>query len=292
MAHQQEFFLSFSCRQSLSCCLSRMVLLLFLQNLMALSFPLQNYMALFLSIRTTWSSLFPIHFIRTVWTSTYLLASEPRGSLSLWLPCLGLNPSAHLPLQPHFQPLLQSVTPASIPVFFQLYWAAIVSPGRCGPMAWSQSSPSSHTGPVTRGVASQSHLGWNLVPSPWLKAGPQLFNISMKLVKGYRYVKWLPGVSCKAVATQNSSDWPCSMCPIPPGSGLWEWGHPTYIFLIFPGHLEFWTPLQIPSWVPPLGCTLLHYQNKFIFWCLQWDSNLSLPYLYLVPATLTEFCKY
>ena len=112
---------------------------------------LQNHMALFLSLRTTWSSLFPIHFIRTVWTSTYLLASEPRGSLSLWLPCLGLNPSAHLPLQPHFRLLLQSVTPASIPVFFQIYWGAIVSLGRCGPMAWSQSSPSSHTGSVTRG---------------------------------------------------------------------------------------------------------------------------------------------
>ena len=26
----------------------------------------------------------------------------------------------------------------------------------------------------------------------------------------------MPGVSCKAVATQNSSEWPCSMCPIPP----------------------------------------------------------------------------
>ena len=32
-----------------------------------------------------------------------------------------------------------------------------------------------------------------------------------------------------------------------------------YIFLIFPGHLEFWTPLQIPIWGPPLGCTLLHF---------------------------------
>ena len=27
------------------------------------------------------------------------------------------------------------------------------------------------------------------LPLPWLKAGPQLFNISMKPVKGYRYVK-------------------------------------------------------------------------------------------------------
>ena len=25
----------------------------------------------------------------------------------------------------------------------------------------------------------------------------------------------MPEVSCKAVAVQNSSQWPCSMCPIP-----------------------------------------------------------------------------
>ena len=25
----------------------------------------------------------------------------------------------------------------------------------------------------------------------------------------------MPEVSCKAVAIQNSSEWPCSMCPIP-----------------------------------------------------------------------------
>ena len=33
-------------------------------------------------------------------------------------------------------PAPPTVTPASIPIFFQLYWAAIVSLGRCGPMAW------------------------------------------------------------------------------------------------------------------------------------------------------------
>ena len=37
---------------------------------------------------------------------------------SVWLPPLGLNPSASLPLQPHFRLFLQSVTPASIPSFF------------------------------------------------------------------------------------------------------------------------------------------------------------------------------
>ena len=84
---------------------------------------------------------------------------KPRGPLySLCQSCvipslvwLGFNPSPSLPLQPHFQLLPQSVIPASIPVFFQLYWAAIVSLGRCGPVAWNQSSPSSQAGAVTRG---------------------------------------------------------------------------------------------------------------------------------------------
>ena len=98
--------------------------------------------------KTSWSSLLSF---RTVWSFSpfqnhvvlFLFPSEPRGSLLLWLLHLGLNPRAHLPLQPHFRLLLQSATPASIPIFFQLYWAAIVSLGRCGPIAWSQSSPSS-----------------------------------------------------------------------------------------------------------------------------------------------------
>ena len=156
-------------------------------------------MVLFLSLRTAWSFsplqnlVVLLFYFRTTWTFIYLLASEPHGStLSfraawsppsfraawspphllwsrvvstfLWLPGLGLNPSTHLPLQPHFRLLLQSATPASIPVFFQLYWAAIVSLGRCGPMAWSQSSPSSPTGPVTRGSCFP-------VPS-WVEFGP------------------------------------------------------------------------------------------------------------------------
>ena len=36
-------------------------------------------------------------------------------------------------------------------LFFQLYSAAIVSQDRCDPVVWSQSSPSSYTGAVTRG---------------------------------------------------------------------------------------------------------------------------------------------
>ena len=182
----------------------------------------------------------------------------------VWLPHLGLNPSISLPLQPHLWLLLQSVTPASIPIFFQLYWAVIVSPSWRGPMAWNQSSPSSLTGAVTRGVASQLHLEWKSLPSHWLKAWPQLLNISMKPVKGYRYVKW----PCQRLAAQlllfkTTLNGPAP-CVLSTSSGLWGWGHPIYIFLIFPGHLEFWTPLQIPIWGPPLGCTLLHFHEIFL----------------------------
>ena len=155
MAHQQESFLPFSSWQSLSCCLSHVAK----RSTPKLHGPLYSPSepcGPFPHFRTAWSSSFPL---RTSWFSLLtsepcgpLFTSEPRGLLSIYLlPGLGLNPSTHLPLQPHFRLLLQSVTPASIPVFFQLYWAALVSPGRCGPMAWSQSSPSSHAGPVTRG---------------------------------------------------------------------------------------------------------------------------------------------
>ena len=67
------------------------------------------------------------------------------------LPHLSLNPSANLPLQPHFRLLPQSATSTSTHVFLQLFWAAIVSPGRHGPMTWSQPSSSSQTGAITRG---------------------------------------------------------------------------------------------------------------------------------------------
>ena len=64
-----------------------------------------------------------------------------------------------------------------------------------------------------------------------------------------------PEVSCKAVAMQNSSQWPCSLCPIPQLRVVWVRTSYIYIyiyiFLIFPEHPEFWTPLQIPIWAPP-----------------------------------------
>ena len=94
---------------------------------------------------------------------------KQRGPLPLlWYGCRAwvLYPSASPPLQPPFRLLPQSVTPASIPIFFQLYWAAIVSMGRCGPMAWSQSSPSSHAGPVTRGSCFPVTFSEEVTPIP------------------------------------------------------------------------------------------------------------------------------
>ena len=130
MAHQQESFLPFSSWQSLFCCLSCVAKSstpkprgplyspselcgpsYLLQILMALSLLLQNLMALFLSPQNP----VVLSFFTSEPHGPLPFPSEPHGSLPLWLPRLGLNPSTHLPLQPHFRLLLQSVTPASIP---------------------------------------------------------------------------------------------------------------------------------------------------------------------------------
>ena len=141
--------------------------------------PLQNHMDLYLStcFRASWftpsfrATWFPPHLLwsRVVSSSPPKPCGpphslKPRGlSFSM---AAGPRFKSQCPssFAAHFRLLLQSATPASIPVFFQLYWAAIVSLGRCGPMAWSQSSPSSHAGPVTRGSCFP-------VPS-WVEATP------------------------------------------------------------------------------------------------------------------------
>ena len=80
--------------------------------------PLQNHMDLYLStcFRTSWfSHLLQSRMVYSLFTSEprgLLLphpkpcgppySLKPRGLFFLWLPVLGLNPSAHLPLQPHF----------------------------------------------------------------------------------------------------------------------------------------------------------------------------------------------
>ena len=146
-AHQQEPFLPFSSRQSLSCCLSRVAKRSTPKPHGPLPFPSEPHGPLFTSpkLPDPGPLSFPsetrgtlLFYFRTTWTSIYLLASEPRGSpiyfraarstpyllqsrmvySSLWLLGLGLNPSAHLPLQPHFRLLLQSATPAPYPSSF------------------------------------------------------------------------------------------------------------------------------------------------------------------------------
>ena len=113
--HQQESFLPFSSRQSLSCCLSRVAKRSTPRPHGPLYSPSEPC-GPFPHFRTTWPSSFSL---RTSWFPLFtsepcgpLFTSEPRGLLSLyfgatwstllWLPGLGLNPSAHLPLQPHF----------------------------------------------------------------------------------------------------------------------------------------------------------------------------------------------
>ena len=107
---------------------NHVVLFLSPQNLVVLSYSLQNRVAPYLlqnrmvytfllQSRVVYSFLtqnlvvlFPIYFGAEWSFSPFTL--EPRGLLfpppkpcgppPLWLPRLGLNPSAHLPLQPHF----------------------------------------------------------------------------------------------------------------------------------------------------------------------------------------------
>ena len=117
--HQQESTLPFSSRKSLSC----------LSRVAKRSTPKPHGPLLFTPSEPH-GPLSSLH--QSCMTLSFLPPKLVVLSL-LWLPRLGLNPSAHLPLQPHFQLLSQSVTPTSILVFFQLYWAAIVSPGRQGP---------------------------------------------------------------------------------------------------------------------------------------------------------------
>ena len=177
MAHQQESFLPFSSRQSLSCCLSRVAKRSTPKPRGPLYSPSEPC-GHFPHFRTAWSSSFPL---RTEWSSyslqncvaPYLLqnlvvlsffTSEPHGPLPFPSELRG-SPiyfgaawsTLSMAAGPRFKSQRPSSfaapfpTPPTLPVFFQLYWAAIVSLGRCGPMAWSQSSPRSHAGPVTRG---------------------------------------------------------------------------------------------------------------------------------------------
>ena len=105
-------------------------------------------------------------------------------------------------------------------------------------------------GPVTRGSCLPVTSWVEVLFIPLTQSRPQLFNISMKPVKGYRYVKWpCQRLVAKLLLCKTALNSPAPFVPSP-SSDLWGWGHPIFFFLVFPGHPEFWTPLQIPVWAP------------------------------------------
>ena len=137
MAHQQESFLPFSSQPSLSCCLSHVA---------KRSTP-KPHGPLLLTLPKLRDPLLSPPKAHGPPASP----SEPHGPLSSTAAMPGFKSHLHSSSGAPF------LTPATVSYscqhsfFFKLDWAAIVSLGRCGPMAWSQSSPSSYAGPVTRG---------------------------------------------------------------------------------------------------------------------------------------------
>ena len=189
-------------------------------------------------VAATGSPLCQSHKVLPLLHQSHMVLSIHSTKLHCPLPS---PPKPHGPLfsmaaMPGFKSQHQSSSAAPFPtppiisytcqhsLFFQLYWAAKVSPGRRGPMARSQSSPSSHSGAVTRGSCFPVSSRVEVTPiPPWLKAGPQLFNISMKAVKGYRYVKcpWGRGqLAAKLLLHKTALNGPAPCVPSP-SSGLW-----------------------------------------------------------------------
>ena len=124
MAHQQESFLPFSSRQSLSCFLSQVAKR---SNPKPRGPDSRPSLGVPTPPKPRGPNLLCQSCVVLSWHGYHGVPTQPkphgpkptlpkpRGPLLARLPCLGLNPSTSLPLQPHFQLLLQSVTPASIP---------------------------------------------------------------------------------------------------------------------------------------------------------------------------------
>ena len=133
-------------------------------------------------------------------------------------------------------------------------------------MVWSQWSPSSYTGSVTRGSyiwESPSYImGWSHSHPPgskhghscltylWnqLKAIDMLNDRSRGCLQNCCYSKWL------SMALLHASHPPAQTCG---GEDILY----MYIFLIFPGHRVL-NPITNPYLGPPLGCTLLQSLRK------------------------------
>ena len=132
VAHQQESFLPFSSRQSLSCCLSHMA------KGSTPKPPGPN------SSQAVWSQPLPELCGPNLLHQSHMVLPGMAAAPGFKSQCQSSSTAPFL-------------TPPTIgytfqhSLFFQLYWAAIVCPGRRGPMAWSQSSPSSQPAAVTRG---------------------------------------------------------------------------------------------------------------------------------------------
>ena len=225
IAHQQESFLPFPSRQSLSCCLS--------------------HVAKGSTPKPRGPNFCPSHVIPTY-------STKASWSSLVWLPHRGLNPQANPPLQPHFRLFLQSVTPTSIPVFFQLYWAAIVSLDRQWPHGME---------PIISKL-SHRHCNQGELPPSYILGGSDSHPPGSKHGHSYLTYLWnqLKIIDMLNDHARGSLHSCCytkqlwmALLPVshPPSSDLWGWGHRVYIFLIFPGYLEFCTPLLIPIWGPP-----------------------------------------
>ena len=70
------------------------------------------------------------------------------------------------------------------------------------------------------------------------------------------------------------------MCPIPQAQTCGGEDILYIYFLIFPGYLEFWTPLPIPIWASPLGCTC------YTMSCLRLGYWLALSVWLYLPFTI------
>ena len=108
-------------------------------------------------------------------------------------------------------------------------------------------------------------------------------------------------VSYKTVAMQNNSQWPCSMCPSPQFRLVVV--RTFYIFLIFPEHHEFWTPLQISIWGSPWlhSVTILLQLSQFFLLSThlpitscsprQSPHHFSCPWVMIIGYLTTPFSR-